>query len=195
MKHRIAHRRLDRTSEHLQALLSNLVTALITHEQIRTTLPKAKEARRVAERLITLSKDGSVHRRRRVARTIRDKTALQKLFGTLGPRFLTRPGGYTRIIKIDNRVGDNAPMAILELVERTPKAAPEKEPEETKDQKAGLEKSAAPKAKAEKPAKAPKAEKAAAAPKAEAKKKAEPKAKAEAKHEKPAAKKTKKKDD
>src|SRR5581483_6496717 len=139
MRHQVAGRRLNRTSEHLQALLGNLVTALITHEQIRTTLPKAKEARRVAERLITMAKDGALHRRRRVARTIRDSQALAKLFSILGPRFKTRPGGYTRIVKLNPRVGDNAPMALLELVERTPRAAPTTE---TKDQKAGLEKSA-----------------------------------------------------
>lgn len=140
MRHKVAVRRLNRTSEHLQALLANLVTALIHHEQIRTTLPKAKEARRVAEHLITMAKEGTLHRRRRAARTIQDKEALQKLFGVLGPRFSTRPGGYTRIVKLGPRLGDNAPMALLELVERTPKAEPEVE---TADQKAGIEKSAA----------------------------------------------------
>jgi large subunit ribosomal protein L17 len=139
MRHQVAGRRLNRTSEHLRALLTNLVTALFTHEQIRTTLPKAKEARRVAERLITLAKDSALHRRRHAARTIRDPQALAKLFGVLGPRFLNRPGGYTRIVKLNPRVGDNAPMALLELVERTPRVAATPE---TKDQKAGLEKSA-----------------------------------------------------
>src|SRR5581483_1334077 len=100
MRHQVAGRRLNRTSEHLQALLGNLVTALFTHEQIRTTLPKAKEARRVAERLITLAKDATLHRRRHAARTVRDPAALAKLFGTLGPRFKARPGGYTRIVKL-----------------------------------------------------------------------------------------------
>ena len=167
MRHKADRRRLNRTSEHLLALLGNLVTALITHEHVKTTVPKAKETRRMAEKLITLAKDGSVHRRRRVARTIRDRAALQKLFGVLGPRFLTRPGGYTRIIKIGPRAGDNAPMAIIELVERTPKAEPV-EPE-TKDQKAGLEKTA--KVKTEKAPKVakPKAEPKAAAHKAEQK--------------------------
>jgi large subunit ribosomal protein L17 len=138
MRHQVAGRRLNRTSEHLQALLANLVTALFTHEQIRTTLPKAKEARRVAERLITLAKDGTLHRRRHVARTLRDPQALAKLFSVLGPRFKARPGGYTRIVKLPPRLGDNAPMALLELVERSPRVAPTPE---TKDQKAGLEKS------------------------------------------------------
>jgi len=138
MRHQVAGRRLNRTSEHLKALLGNLVTALFTHEQIRTTLPKAKEARRVAERLITLAKDGTLHRRRHVARTLHDPQALAKLFSVLGPRFKARPGGYTRIVKLPPRLGDNAPMALLELVERTPRAAPTTE---TKDQKAGLEKS------------------------------------------------------
>src|SRR5580693_7441427 len=121
MRHKADRRRLNRTSEHLKALLGNLVTALIHHEQIHTTLPKAKETRRVAERLITLAKDGSVQRRRRAARSIHDRSAVSKLFDTLGPRFKKRPGGYTRIVKLGNRIGDNAPMAILELVERTPK--------------------------------------------------------------------------
>ncbi len=188
MRHRTAHRRLNRTSEHLKALLGNLVTALITHEQIRTTLPKAKETRRVAERLITLAKDGSVHRRRRVGRTIHDREALTKLFGVIGPRFLTRPGGYTRIVKLGNRVGDNSPMAILELVERSPKATPELE---TKDQKSGLEKSA--KSKVEK---APKAEKAVkAAPKTEKAPKAKAEHKAKPAAEKAPKKHAKKKDD
>jgi large subunit ribosomal protein L17 len=142
MRHQVAGRRLNRTSEHLQALLGNLVTALIQHEQIRTTLPKAKEARRVAERLITLAKDGTLHHRRHVARMIRDPGALAKLFGTLGPRFKARPGGYTRIVKLGRRLGDNAAMALLELVERTPRASPSTQ--ETKDQKAGLEPSAPP---------------------------------------------------
>ena len=151
MRHQVAGRRLNRTSEHLQALLGNLVTALIHHEQIRTTLPKAKEARRVAERLITMAKEGTLHRRRHVARTIRDRVALQKLFGTLGPRFRSRPGGYTRIVKLGRRLGDAAPMAILELVERTPKPAAESESDDkknpsknlSKDQKEGLEKTPA----------------------------------------------------
>jgi len=138
MRHQVAGRRLNRTSEHLRALLTNLVTALFTHEQIRTTLPKAKEARRVAERLITLAKDSALHRRRHAARTIRDPQALAKLFGVLGPRFKARPGGYTRIVKLNPRLGDNAPMALLELVERSPRVIT---PPETKDQKAGLEKS------------------------------------------------------
>jgi large subunit ribosomal protein L17 len=139
MRHQVAGRRLNRTSEHLRALLTNLVTALFTHEQIRTTLPKAKEARRVAERLITLAKDSALHRRRHAARTIRDPQALAKLFGVLGPRFKARPGGYTRIVKLNPRLGDNAPMALLELVERSPRVAATPE---TKDQKSGLEKSA-----------------------------------------------------
>jgi large subunit ribosomal protein L17 len=121
VRHLVAHRRLNRTSEHLQALLANLVTALITHEQIRTTVPKAKEARRVAEKLITMAKDNALHYRRLAGRTIRDPDALRKLFDTLGPRFKARPGGYTRVVKLGRRQGDAAPMAMLELVERSPK--------------------------------------------------------------------------
>jgi large subunit ribosomal protein L17 len=173
MRHQIAGRRLNRTSEHLQALLGNLVTALIHHEQIRTTLPKAKEARRVAERLITLAKDGTLHRRRHVARTIRDRVALQKLFGTLGPRFLSRPGGYTRIVKLGRRLGDAAPMAILELVERTPKLEVEGDAKNlSKDQKEGLEKT--PEAAKAKPV-GPTKKKAAAPMKTEATAEAKPK--------------------
>jgi large subunit ribosomal protein L17 len=151
VRHLVAGRRLNRTSEHLQALLANLVTALIHHEQIRTTLPKAKEARRVAEKLITLAKDNALHHRRLVARTIRDPEALRKLFDTLGPRFLRRPGGYTRVVKLGRRLGDAAPMAVLELVERSAK---EEAPEA-----AEAKSSAGAKTKESKPAKAAKAPK------------------------------------
>ncbi|MHB1846223.1 MAG: 50S ribosomal protein L17 [Deltaproteobacteria bacterium] len=125
MRHLNAGKRLGRTTEHRQALLSNLVSALIEHEQIRTTLPKAKEARRVAEKMITLAKRSGLHQRRLAGRTIRDGKALAKLFATLGPRFSTRNGGYTRIVKLGHRLGDAADMAILEWTERAPKEAPE----------------------------------------------------------------------
>jgi large subunit ribosomal protein L17 len=159
MRHLTAHRRLNRTTEHLQALLGNLVTALIQHEQIRTTLPKAKEARRVAEKLITMAKDNALHYRRLAGRTVRDADALRKLFDTLGPRFKSRPGGYTRVVKIGRRVGDAAPMAVLELVERSPKEEAVEPAAEAKSKPEGAE----PKAK-----KTPKAAKAAGttAPKA-----------------------------
>src|SRR5579863_171375 len=125
MRHLNAGRRLGRTTERRHALLANLVTALIQHERIQTTLPKAKEARRVADKMITLAKRQALHYRRLAVRTIRDGEALSKLFATLGPRFANRNGGYTRIVRLGHRLGDAAPMAILELVERSPKAAPE----------------------------------------------------------------------
>lgn len=135
MRHLKAGRMLNRTSAHRQALLSNLVTALIHHERITTTLAKAKEARRVAEKMISLAKRGALHPRRNAARTIRDSEALRKLFAVLGPRFSSRNGGYTRIVKVGRRVGDAAPMAILELVERTAKLAPLEASEGPKDKK------------------------------------------------------------
>ena len=150
MRHLVAHRRLNRTSEHLQALLANLVTALIHHEQIRTTVPKAKEARRVAEKLITMAKDNALHYRRLAGRTIRDPEALRKLFDTLGPRFKSRPGGYTRVVKLGRRQGDAAPMAVLELVERSQRVEPSEETEtkaaETKATAKPKKAAAAPKA-------------------------------------------------
>lgn len=125
MRHQNLGRRLGRTTEHRTALLGNLVTALIHHESIETTLPKAKEARRLAEKMITLAKRNAVHHRRLAARTIRDGEALGKLFGTLGPRFASRQGGYTRIVRLGHRLGDAAPMALLEWTEREKKVAAE----------------------------------------------------------------------
>jgi len=125
MRHQNMGRRLGRTTEHRHALLGNLVAALIHHERIQTTLPKAKEARRLAEKMITLAKRAGLHHRRLAGRTLRDGDALSKLFATLGPRFASRAGGYTRIVRLGHRLGDAAPMAILELVERSPKETPE----------------------------------------------------------------------
>jgi large subunit ribosomal protein L17 len=143
--------------------LTNLVEALIEHERIRTTLPKAKEARRVAEKMITLAKENLLHRRRLAARTIRSRMALSKLFATIGPRFARRPGGYTRIVKLGNRLGDAAPMAILELVERSPKSeeTPEAAEKATKAARAKEKAETKPEPKAKK-AKAEPAEKKAA---------------------------------
>lgn len=117
MRHGVAGRKLSRNSAHREALIENLVTSLIRHERIRTTIAKAKEARRAAEKAITLGKTGTLHARRVAARTVRDQEALQKLFGPLAERFSARAGGYTRIIRAGVRVGDAAPMAILELVD------------------------------------------------------------------------------
>jgi large subunit ribosomal protein L17 len=118
MRHRVAHRKLGRTTPHRIALLRNLATALFERERIRTTLPKAKEVRPFAERLITLARreEGRLHARRLAARDIHDRMVVKKLFDTIGPRFATRPGGYTRILRLGPRQGDGAEMAILELV-------------------------------------------------------------------------------
>jgi len=118
MRHRVAHRKLGRTTPHRIALLRNLATALFERERIRTTLPKAKELRPFAERLITLAKreDDRLHARRLAARHIQDPAVVKKLFDTIGSRFATRPGGYTRILRLGPRKGDGAEMAYLELV-------------------------------------------------------------------------------
>jgi large subunit ribosomal protein L17 len=118
MRHRVAHRKLGRTTPHRKALLRNLATALFEKERIRTTLPKAKELRPFAERLITLAKRDTdrLHARRRAARDLQDPAVVKKLFDTIGARFATRPGGYTRILHLGPRKGDGAEMAYLELV-------------------------------------------------------------------------------
>jgi len=122
MRHRNAGRKLNRTATHRSALFASLATALIKHEQIATTLPKAKELRRVADRLITLAKRGDLHARRLALSRLRDEAMVAKLFGTLGPRYADRPGGYTRVLKAGFRYGDSAPMAVIELVDRDPEA-------------------------------------------------------------------------
>jgi large subunit ribosomal protein L17 len=119
MRHRSGLRKLNRTSEHRQAMLRNMCNSLIQHEAIKTTLPKAKELRRVVEPLITLSKEATVANRRLAFDRLRDRDNVTKLFDVLGPLFKARPGGYTRILKMGFRPGDNAPMAFVELVERT----------------------------------------------------------------------------
>ena len=118
MRHRLAHRKLNRTSSHRAALLRNLSNALLKHEAIKTTLPKAKELRKVVEPLITLGKKPSLANRRLAFDRLRDRDMVVKLFDDLGPRFLARPGGYVRILKFGFRQGDNAPMALIELVDR-----------------------------------------------------------------------------
>ncbi len=117
MRHRVAHRKLGRTTEHRISLLRNLAASLFIHERIRTTLAKAKELRPFAERLITLSKKDSLHARRQALRTMVHKEAVTKLFRDLSARFADRPGGYTRILKLGPRRGDGAPMAYIELVD------------------------------------------------------------------------------
>jgi len=118
MRHGNGLRKLNRTSAHRQAMLRNMMNSLIAHEAIKTTLPKAKELRRVIEPMITLSKNDSVANRRLAFARLRDDASVAKLFADLGPRFKARPGGYTRILKMGFRVGDNAPMAFVELVDR-----------------------------------------------------------------------------
>jgi len=147
MRHNNKGRKLGRTTSHRLSMLSNMVVSLIEHEHVSTTIPKAKEVRRLAEKVITLGKTTdkarSLHARRQVFAILKNETIVKKVFDVLGPRFATRPGGYTRILKTGFRHGDSAPMSVLELVEKTPKAAtPEAEHKET------------PKADEEKPAEA-----------------------------------------
>ncbi len=118
MNHRKTGRKLGRTSAHRKALFRNMVTSLLEHEQIRTTDAKAKELRGVAEKMITLGKKGTLHARRNALRTIRSKDVTSKVFDELAERYKDRPGGYTRVIKLGQRPGDAAPMAIIELVDR-----------------------------------------------------------------------------
>jgi large subunit ribosomal protein L17 len=153
MRHVMVNRKLGRTSSHRLAMFRNQLASLIEHERIITTLPKAKELRPLMEKLITLSRNDSVHARRQAFKTIADDTLIAKLFDIIGPRFSTRPGGYTRIVKLGSRRGDAAEMALLELVERSAEA--EAAPETPAK---GGKKAAAPKAAAksdDKPAKKP----------------------------------------
>lgn len=118
MRHGNGLRKLNRTSSHRLAMLRNMMNSLLTHETIKTTVPKAKELRRVVEPMITLAKVATVANRRLAFDRLRDRDVVTKLFNELGPRFNARPGGYTRILKMGYRVGDNAPMALVELVDR-----------------------------------------------------------------------------
>jgi large subunit ribosomal protein L17 len=120
MRHGHGLRKLNRTSSHRLAMLRNMMNSLLTHETIKTTVPKAKELRRVVEPMITLAKTATVANRRLAFNRLRDRDVVVKLFDELGPRFANRPGGYTRILKMGFRAGDNAPMALVELVDRAP---------------------------------------------------------------------------
>ena len=126
MRHRVGQRKLQKTTSHRLAMLDNMVTSLLEHEAIQTTVPKAKEARRLAERIITLGKRGGLANVRLAERTVRSRAVLQKVFGELKDRYASRPGGYTRIVRLGFRRGDAAEMALLELVDRPGKAEPEK---------------------------------------------------------------------
>lgn len=135
MRHRLRGRKLNRTSEHRKAMFDNMAAALIKHEQIETTLPKAKDLRPIVEKLITLGKRGDLHARRQALATLQDTKLTEKLFSTLAERYSKRRGGYTRVLKAGIRYGDAAPMAIIELVERDPEAkgldsGPVQKPEE-----------------------------------------------------------------
>ena len=177
MRHHLSGRQLSRNSSHRHALLRSLSVSLLRHETIRTTIPKAKELRRVVEPLITLGKEDSESNRRLAFARLRDTEIVAKLFDTIGPRFKARPGGYTRILHMAPRPGDNAPMALMQLVERSAPVAVE----------------AAPEAKKAKKVEAPKVDKAEKKAKAEAKKgreKAAKEANAAKAVEKKAAKKT-----
>jgi len=118
MRHGFRGRRFNRTAEHRKAMFANMSAALIKHEQIVTTLPKAKDLRPVVEKLITLGKRGDLHARRLAMSSLRDDAMVKKLFEVIGPRYKERPGGYTRVLKAGFRYGDNAPMAVIELVDR-----------------------------------------------------------------------------
>lgn len=118
MRHGQGYRKLNRTHEHRKAMFANMASSLIEHEQIKTTLPKAKELKRIADKLITLGKRGDLHARRLAIADIKQEAAVAKLFEVLGPRYKERSGGYTRVLKAGFRYGDAAPMAIVELVDR-----------------------------------------------------------------------------
>jgi len=118
MRHRHGLRKLNRTSSHRLAMFRNMAVSLLTHEAIKTTLPKAKELRRIVEPLITLGKDATLANKRLAFARLRDRATVVKLFAEIGPRYAARPGGYTRILKMGFRQGDNAPMAYMELVDR-----------------------------------------------------------------------------
>ena len=196
MRHHLSGRQLSRNSSHRHALLRSLSVSLLRHETIRTTVPKAKELRRVVEPLITLGKEDSEANRRLAFARLRDSEIVAKLFDTIGPRFKARPGGYTRILHMAPRPGDNAEMALMQLVERSEPVAVEAAPADKKAKKAEKPVAAAPskeekKAKAEakkgreKAAKAAKAEKHAKVKAAKAEKKAAaPKKKTAAKKKK-----------
>ena len=122
MRHGTGYRKLNRTHEHRRAMFANMACSLIEHEQIKTTLPKAKELRRVVEKLVTLGKRGDLHARRQAAAQLKQDAHVAKLFEIIGPRYAERQGGYTRVLKAGYRYGDMAPMAIIEFVDRDPEA-------------------------------------------------------------------------
>jgi len=122
MRHGMSRRKLNRSGTHRKAMFANMAASLLKHEQIQTTLPKAKELRRIVDRLITLGKRGDLHARRQAMSVLRDRTITAKLFAELAERYRERPGGYTRVLKAGHRYGDMAPIAVIELVDRNPEA-------------------------------------------------------------------------
>jgi large subunit ribosomal protein L17 len=160
MRHRKANPKLGRTTAHRKAMIRNMVTSLFREERVVTTVPKAKEARRIAERVITIARGGGLHNIRQASRVVKDRDVLKRLFEVLGPRYATRPGGYTRILKTGYRAGDNAPLSILELVDSDRAAVAPVETEETKKKSGAKDKTKAEKTeKKEKKVAAPKKEK------------------------------------
>ena len=137
MRHGNSNRKLNRTHEHRKAMFANMVCSLIEHEQIQTTLPKAKELKKIVDKYITLGKKGSLHSRRKAISRLKQNSAVTKLFETLAPRYKERNGGYTRVLKAGFRYGDAAPLAVIEFVDRdaSAKGAKDKELQETKDNK------------------------------------------------------------
>ena len=137
MRHGNSNRKLNRTHEHRKAMFANMVCSLIEHEQIQTTLPKAKELKKIVDKYITLGKKGSLHSRRQAISRLKQNSAVIKLFETLAPRYKERNGGYTRVLKAGFRYGDNAPLAVIELVDRdvSAKGAKDKELQETIENK------------------------------------------------------------
>jgi large subunit ribosomal protein L17 len=122
MRHGMSRRKLNRSGTHRKAMFANMAVSLLKHEQIQTTLPKAKDLRRIVDRLITLGKRGDLHARRQAMSVLRDRTITAKLFAELAERYRERPGGYTRVLKAGHRYGDMAPIAVIELVDRNPEA-------------------------------------------------------------------------
>jgi large subunit ribosomal protein L17 len=148
MRHAVKGRKLGRTTSHREALFRNQLQSLVEKEKIVTTLPKAKELRPIAEKVITRGKHGTVHDRRWVLRWVLNRDLVKKVFDDIAPRFTERPGGYLRIVKLGPRQGDGAEMAVLELVERSEAAAPEPAPEEKKAKKKAAPKKEQPKSEA-----------------------------------------------
>jgi len=159
MRHGVGGRKLGRTTSHRTAMLRNMVTSFLQHEKIETTDAKAKELRRVAERMITLAKTGGLHARRQAAAVIRDKDVLKKLFDEIGARFAGRTGGYTRIVKTGFRAGDSAPMAVIELMAKPDEKKGKKEKTAKKEGKPKAAPKAGKEPKAKAASKAPKAKK------------------------------------